>query len=237
MAALDIEEKPLIACHDHNEEVVAREIVDRLRGGQQVVLVSDAGTPLISDPGYRVVNAVIEAQLGVIPVPGPSAAMAALSVSGMSTDSFLFCGFLPSKKTARRTRLSELSSGVTTLVLYEAPHRVSETLRDIAEVVGATARVVICREMTKRYEQIWRGDASDAARVIETGVVPDRGEFVLLVSSPEVTNDLSASDQRLLEVLLSELSPSSAARVTSEVTGIDRRILYELAMVIKEAKR
>ena len=233
LSAFDINGKPVVACHDHNEDVVARDIVDRLAQGASVALVSDAGTPLISDPGYRVVNAVIEAGLRVIPIPGPSAAMAALSVAGMTTDRFMFCGFLPTKKVARRSYLSELPFSTMTVVIYEAPHRVMETLIDLCGVVGDSARVTLCRELTKQYEQIWRGDARKAVEAVDSGIVPVRGEFVLLISAPNVTDSLSADDRRLLEVLLAELPPSRAARVASELTGLDRRVFYELAMDMK----
>ena len=233
LSAFDINGKPVVACHDHNEDVVARDIVDRLAQGASVALVSDAGTPLISDPGYRVVNAVIEAGLRVIPIPGPSAAMAALSVAGMTTDRFMFCGFLPTKKVARRSYLSELPFSTMTVVIYEAPHRVMETLIDLCGVVGDNARVTLCRELTKQYEQIWRGDARKAVEAVDSGIVPVRGEFVLLISAPNVTDSLSTDDRRLLEVLLAELPPSRAARVASELTGLDRRVFYELAMDMK----
>ncbi len=233
LSAFDINGKPVVACHDHNEDVVARDIVDRLAQGASVALVSDAGTPLISDPGYRVVNAVIEAGLGVIPIPGPSAAMAALSVAGMTTDRFMFCGFLPTKKVARRSYLSELPFSTMTVVIYEAPHRVMDTLIDLCGVVGDNARVTLCRELTKQYEQIWRGDARKAVEAVDSGIVPIRGEFVLLISAPNVTDILSADDRRLLEVLLVELPPSRAARVASEFTGLDKRVFYELAMDMK----
>ena len=233
LSAFDINGKPMVACHDHNEDVVARDIVDRLAQGASVALVSDAGTPLISDPGYRVVNAVIEAGLRVIPIPGPSAAMAALSVAGMTTDRFMFCGFLPTKKVARRSYLSELPFSTMTVVIYEAPHRVMDTLIDLCGVVGDSARVTLCRELTKQYEQIWRGDARKAVEAVDSGIVPVRGEFVLLISAPNVTDSLSADDRRLLEVLLAELPPSRAARVASELTGLDRRVFYELAMDMK----
>ena len=212
LSAFDINGKSVVACHDHNEDVVARDIVDRLAQGASVALVSDAGTPLISDPGYRVVNAVIEAGLRVIPIPGPSAAMAALSVAGMTTDRFMFCGFLPTKKVARRSYLSGLPFSTMTVVIYEAPHRVMDTLIDLCGVVGDNARVTVCRELTKQYEQIWRGDARKAVEAVDSGIVPIRGEFVLLISAPNVNDSLSADDRRLLEVLLAELPPSRAAR-------------------------
>ena len=233
LSAIHINGKPVVACHDHNEDVLARDIVDRLAQGASVALVSDAGTPLISDPGYRVVNAVIEAGLRVFPIPGPSAAMAALSVAGMTTDRFMFCGFLPTKKVARRSYLSELPFSTMTVVIYEAPHRVMDTLIDLCGVVGDNARVTLCRELTKQYEQIWRGDARKAVEAVDSGIVPIRGEFVLLISAPNVNNSLSADDRRLLEVLLAELPPSRAARVASELTGLDKRVFYELAMDIK----
>lgn len=233
LSAFDINGKPVVACHDHNEDVVARDIVDRLAQGASVALVSDAGTPLISDPGYRVVNAVIEAGLRVIPIPGPSAAMAALSVAGMTTDRFMFCGFLPTKKVARRSYLSDLPFSTMTVVIYEAPHRVMDTLIDLCGVVGDNARVTLCRELTKQYEQIWRGDARKAVEAVDSGIVPIRGEFVLLISAPNVNDSLSADDRRLLEVLLAELPPSRAARVASEFTGLDKRVFYELAMDMK----
>ncbi len=172
-------EKPLLSCHEHNEAARAREIAARAVEGESVALVSDAGTPGISDPGYRVVRAALEAGVEVVPIPGPSAAVAALSASGLPTDSFLFKGFLPPRKAKRRAALQAIKATETTIVLYEAPHRVLDMLADLLDVLGDRT-VALGRELTKLHEEFLRGTASSVLRELARRPAI-KGEFVILV--------------------------------------------------------
>ena len=156
-------ERPLVSLHEHNERARVAELVGRLQGGESIALVSDAGTPLVSDPGYLLVAAAVEAGITVSPVPGPSAAIAALSASGLPCDRFCFEGFLPARAAARRRRLAELAAETRTLVLYEAPHRIAECLADLSEACGAGRRACVARELTKRFETFYRGGLGELA--------------------------------------------------------------------------
>ncbi len=175
--------KPMVSYHEHNENARAAQLIEALEAGENVALVSDAGTPLISDPGYRVVAAAIEAGISVVPVPGPSAAIAALSAAGLATDAFRFGGFLPVKKSARRKMLEELKSETCTLIFYEAPHRILETLEDIAQILGAR-RVAIARELTKVHEEILRGTAAELGERLSARA-SIRGEITILIAKAE----------------------------------------------------
>lgn len=219
-------EKPLIALHDHNEQAQAPALVERLRAGQSLALISDAGTPLISDPGFRLVKAVREAGLRVSPVPGASAVIAALSVAGIASDRFLFEGFLPNKSAARRQRLSELAAQEATLVFYESSHRICESLSDL-ESVFAERRMALARELTKRFETILDGTIPEVRARVEADSDQQRGEFVLIV---EGAADRSAAQlaegRRLMGLLSPHLSPSQAARLAAEISGAPRKALY-----------
>ncbi len=173
-------DKPLLSCHEHNEPARARDIAARAAGGASIALVSDAGTPGISDPGFRVVRAALEAGVEVVPIPGPSAVVAALSASGLPTDSFLFKGFLPPRKAPRRVALRALAASRSTLVLYEAPHRILATLADLRDVMG-NRRVAIAREMTKLHEEFLRGTAGSLLEEL-AGRPAVKGELVVLVA-------------------------------------------------------
>lgn len=215
----------LVAVHEHNESAQCNGLVERIRAGQVVALVSDAGTPLISDPGYRLVGAVAAAGLPVIPVPGPSAVTAALSVAGLPTDRFVFEGFLPSREEGRRRRLGELAGEIRTLVFYESSHRVQACLEDMKEQLGPARRAVLCRELTKQFETVLRGSLSELAGYVAADPDQSRGEFVLIVAGSDQPADQARALQ-LARELMDFLPASQAARIAARLTGVSRRELY-----------
>ena len=218
---------PMIALHDHNEAQQVDALLARLRAGDDIALVSDAGTPLISDPGYRLVRAVREAGIAVSPVPGPCAAIAALSVAGIASDRFAFEGFLPAKSSARREALQALAGEPRTLIFYESSHRIEEMLGDLVAVFGDVRRAVVARELTKRFETVL--DGSLAAIHATVAAEPDqrRGEFVVVVEGAPPDDDAALREGRRLYALLSaHVSPSQAARLAAEFTGAPRKRLY-----------
>ncbi|TXH72655.1 MAG: 16S rRNA (cytidine(1402)-2'-O)-methyltransferase [Lysobacteraceae bacterium] len=220
-------EQALIAVHEHNETDVAERIVARLRGGESLALVSDAGTPLVSDPGFRVVAAARAAGVRVCPLPGACAFVAALSVAGLPSDRFVFEGFLPAKSAARRERLARLAGESRTLIFYESAHRIEETLADAAAVFGDDRRAVLARELTKLFETVLDGDlAALHARVLAD---PDqrKGEFVLLIGGVEDETQAKIAEGRRVYATLSEhLPPSTAAKLAADLTGAPRKALY-----------
>ncbi len=229
---------PLEAYHDQNESKMAPEIVERILAGKSVALISDAGTPLISDPGYRLVRRALEAGITVIPVPGASAVIAALSVSGLPTDRFVFEGFLPAKQAARRASLEALRFENRTLVFYEAPHRIAKTVADMMAVWGGDRKVAIAREMTKKFEQFWNGSLAEASYSLEEGEIPARGEFVIVVEGDTRAYDVLDVDvRRIMQELLTEFPPRKAAELVSRITGQSKRSLYQLALTLKQNTR
>ena len=221
-------EARLIAYHEHNEEKRTAELLERVAGGASIALVSDAGTPLISDPGWRLVRAAREAGLDVVPVPGPSAVIVALCAAGLPTDRFVFEGFLPRRSGARADRLRELKHERRTLVFYEAVHRVAETLAALAEHFGADRGAALARELTKVHEQIRSGTIADL--IAKLGAeIPLLGEFVILVAGDE--SDSSPDERRareIYETLVPELDPNKALQLTATLTGLPRNALYKL---------
>ncbi len=225
----------LFAAHQHNEREVADKIVERLRGGERIALVSDAGTPAVSDPGARVVDAVIEAGLLVVPVAGPSAAIAALSASGLLADQFHFVGFLPAKAGQRDSMLDSLAASKATLVFYEAPHRIADTLTACARAFGADRRVLIARELSKLFEQLHRCALGEAISWIQADTNRQRGEFVLLVEAAPISEDDGLSEARqLLAILLEACTVSQAAALAAKITGLKKNALYTLALQISQ---
>jgi len=222
-----------MAVHDHNEEQAAGEIIRLLEAGQHVALVSDAGTPAVSDPGARTVARVQDAGLPVVPVPGPSAVISALSASGLNDGHFHFHGFLPNKSAARRTALGGLREVDATLVFYEAPHRITETVDDLVHVFEAGRQIVIARELTKLFEQIVRMPLGEAPAWLAADPNRCRGEFVVLVSAPPAREGLPAEAERVLRLLLDELPLKTAARMAAEITGSPKNALYQLALTLK----
>ncbi len=225
---------PLVAYHEHNEAAAAAELVGRLQGGAELALISDAGTPLVSDPGYRLVSAARAAGIEVIAIPGPSAALAALSVSGLPSDRFVFEGFLPARAQARRERLRTLAADSRTLVIYESSHRLTDCLEDLDKVLGAERRICLARELTKLHEQTVCGSARELLIWLAADAHRRRGEFVLLVAAPAaVSRSAELNAEQVLRVLLEELSPAQAARLAARLTGESKKDLYARALALK----
>ena len=221
-------EARLIAYHEHNEDKRVDELLERLAAGANVTLVSDAGTPLISDPGWRLVNAARAAGFDVVPVPGPSAAIVALSAAGLPTDRFVFEGFLPRREAARAERLRELKHERRTLVFYEAVHRVAETLAALAEHFGGGREAALARELTKIHEQIRTGTLANLIAEVGAGI-PLLGEFVIVVAGD--SSDAAPDEARAREIydlLSAELDPTKALQLTATLTGLPRNALYKL---------
>jgi 16S rRNA (cytidine1402-2'-O)-methyltransferase len=218
---------PLMTVHDHNERDALADVIGRLRNGDAVALISDAGTPLISDPGFRLVRAVREAGLKVVPLPGPCAAIAALSVAGLPSDRFVFEGFLPAKSSARRSRLQALTGETRTLIFYESGHRIVDSLEDMRLAFGDARQAVLARELTKIYETVIDEPLLDlAARVIDD-TDQQRGECVVLVAgAPEDADSALAEGMRVFAILREELPASRAAKLAAAITGAPRKSLY-----------
>ena len=226
----------LMALHEHNERSQAGSLVQRLGQGEDVALISDAGTPLISDPGYVLVRKARAAGIDVLSVPGPCALAAALSVAGLPTDRFRFEGFLPAKQAARRTRLEELASESVTLVFYESSHRIVDSLADMAGCFGASREAVVARELTKVFETVRAGTLGELSRETGEDAQQQKGEFVVMVQG--ATTDAGALDEqvrRTLTVLLEELPLKQAAVLAAKITGVAKNRLYEYALTIKDA--
>lgn len=218
----------VLALHQHNERERSGHLVDLLRAGKDLALISDAGTPLISDPGFRLVRAAHAAGVAVSPVPGACAAIAALSVAGLASDRFVFEGFLPAKAAARRTRLAELRAETRTLIVYESSHRVAATLADCVAIFGAQRRAVLARELTKVFETVLTGTLAELDARVHCDANQQRGELVLLVAGAEqdAACALLAQGRRVFEILRGELAPSRAAKLAAEITGAPRKELY-----------
>lgn len=220
-------DKPLVALHDHNEEAMAQRLVARLRDGQSLALVSDAGTPLVSDPGFRLVRAARAAGVRVSPVPGACAAIAALSVAGLPSDRFLFEGFLPARGAARRERLQRLSGETATLVFYESSHRIAESLADMAAAFGDDRPAVIARELTKLFETVLDGTLEQLLALVQADDNQRKGEFVVMVQGAgDDEAGRVAEGRRLYAKLNQHLPPSTAARLAAELSGAPRKALY-----------
>lgn len=218
---------PMLALHEHNEASVVPQILERLRSGEDIALVSDAGTPLISDPGSRLVAAVRAAGLRTSPVPGPAAFVAALSVAGLPSERFAFEGFLPTKLGLRRERLAALSGEVRTLVFYEAPHRLEALLEDLQFAFGAERPAAIARELTKVHETVLDGSIAELRERVASDADQRRGEIVVLVAGSKGSEAaVLAEGRRLFALLRAELPPARAARIAAEFTGASRRALY-----------
>ncbi len=226
---------PMVALHEHNERELAPELVQQIEAGQTLALVSDAGTPLISDPGYRMVRLAREAGVAIVPVPGPSALVAALSVSGLPTDHFVFEGFLPSRQLARKVRLEALRSESRTLIFYEASHRVLDCLKDMLVAFGVERHAVLARELTKQFETIRDGTLQDLLRWASDDPNQQKGEFVILVEGEQAAeaHAVDAEAERILSLLLEELPIKTAAKLTARITGVNKRALYDRALQIK----
>ena len=228
--------KKLIAVHEHNEQQSAEKLVLALKNGDNIALVTDAGTPGISDPGAIVVKIAREAGIKVVPIPGVSAVVAALSASGITQNGFYFHGFLPASGAARRKVLESLKSQSVTLVLYEAPHRIVECVEDLTKVLGGERQLTFARELTKTFETIYTCPTSRASAWLQADANQQRGEFVLLIEAAPVVElqEISEEAQRVLKCLLAELPLKQAVALATEITNLKKNDLYELALILKK---
>lgn len=228
--------KNLVAAHRHNEREAAQKLIERLRNGERIALVSDAGTPCLSDPGARIVEAVRQAGLRVMPIPGASAAISALSVSGLLQDQFYFVGFLPAKSRQRDTVLLSLRKVSATLVFYEAPHRISDVVAALVEIFEPARTIVFARELTKLFEEIHRCSLAGAVAWLAADAHREKGEFVILLEgAPAATDADTAEADRILTILLGTCSVKQAATLAAQITGQKKNALYERALQIQQA--
>ena len=224
---------PATACHDHNERGKSQRLVERLLQGEDLALISDAGTPLISDPGYHLVRQAREAGVRVSPVPGACALIAALSAAGLPSDRFSFEGFLPAKAHGRRQRIEALVSEPRTWMLYEAPHRLLECLEDLLELLGGERQVVLARELTKTFETIKGAPLAELVEWVRADADQQRGECVLVVEGApqrDEEDDLDPAAERVLDILLEELPVKQAAALAARITGLKKNRLYQVAL-------
>lgn len=236
LAHFDIK-TPCIAYHDHSDETRVDQLIAKLCAGDSIALISDAGTPLVSDPGYRLVRSARHAGIQVVPIPGACAMIAALSAAGLPSDRFAFEGFLPAKQVARCAQLQSLAADPRTLVFYEAPHRVLETLQDMRDIFGPEREVVMARELTKTFETI-RGDkVGELVQWVDADSNQQRGEIVLLVhGAPKADNEAMTPEQiHIMKILLEELSVKQAASIGAKLTGLKKNFLYDWALQAGES--
>lgn len=229
---------PCITLHEHNEREVSPAILERLAKGDSVALISDAGTPLVSDPGYHLVRTARANGIRVVPIPGPSALIAALSASGLPSDRFVFEGFLPARTGARRTRLAELRDEPRTLIFYESPHRILDCIDDMAQAFGAERLAVIARELTKLFETIHNDALAGLCAWLRADENQQRGEFVILVHG-SMLGDSSKSEteaQRIVQILMAELPVKQAAALAAQITGLKKNALYDYALRLKDSE-
>lgn len=228
-------DKPCVAYHDHTDKKSSYNLLKRLANGEDVALISDAGTPLISDPGYRLVAEARAQGYSVIPVPGASAVVAALSVAGLPTDKFKFIGFLPAKSSQRKSALTDLKTAAETMVCYEAPHRIVDTLTDMATVFGAERPAFMAREITKTFETYLHGSLEELLEQVQADSNQQRGEIVLVIAGHiGETDNVSVDAERILGLLLKELPLTKAASVTAKITGGDKKQLYQLGLSLQD---
>lgn len=231
-------QKKLIAVHEHNEQKSALILLERIKAGESVALVTDAGTPGISDPGAIVVDVLREAGVNVVPVPGASAVVTALSASGITANGFLFHGFLPASSAQRKKTLEALKDYPVTLAFYEAPHRILDCVEDLATVLGGERRITIARELSKTFETFHRCLLSEAKAWLESDANQQRGEFVLLVEAALIKDeaDIPVDAERVLRLLLADLPLKQAVKLAVDITGVKKNVLYDFALSIKTDK-
>jgi len=225
----------LVSYHEHNERDRADELIEKIKAGESGALISDAGTPLISDPGYHIVQKAHAAGITVIPIPGACAAIAALSASGLPSAKFLFEGFLPAKS-GRRNRLAALKDFPSTVIFYEAPHRVLDLLEESCNVLGGERKACIAKEITKKFETIFAGSLQAIFERVQQGIIPLKGEFVLMIAPDDgKTESLEeiAEQMRVMQILLAELPVKQAVKLAVQLTGHPKNALYELALQIQ----
>ena len=226
-----------MALHEHNERGITASLLRHLAAGEDMALVSDAGTPLISDPGFYLVRAAREANVRVVPVPGASALIAALSVAGLPSDRFLFEGFLPSKQAARQQRLQALAAVTVTLVIYESSHRICASLCDMVDCLGGSREATVARELTKTFETILHGSLDELLQRVESDADQQKGEFVVLIHGAQARerSAVDAETLRMLEVLLAELPLKQAAGLVAKISGLSKNVLYEEGLKLKDS--
>jgi 16S rRNA (cytidine1402-2'-O)-methyltransferase len=230
---------PLVAYHDHGNEAQGERIFAALDEGQDVALISDAGTPLVSDPGFRLVRSAREGAYKVIPLPGACAAITALSAAGLPSDRFCFEGFLPAKQSQRRKALDLLVNETRTLILYEAPHRIVATVEDLLDIFGADREVTLARELTKTYETLLSGNLSELLAQVKSDINQQKGEMVLVVRGfdGEVPSAQAQEEERVLKLLLVDLPVKQAASLAAKICGGQRNSLYKKALALREAEK
>lgn len=230
-------ETPLTACHDHNEANKIHQLIEKLKNGENLALISDAGTPLISDPGFKLVRAAQEHGIRVTPVPGACAAIAALSAVGLPSDRFSFEGFLPSKSSQRLIQLEKLKDETQTLIFYEAPHRILECVKDMRDVFGAERAIGFAREITKTFETINKMMLGELVEFIERDHNQQKGEIVLVIGGAATEKDLSqAKLDEWLNRLLQDVSVKAAAQIVADLTGMKKKIAYQRALELTQAQ-
>jgi 16S rRNA (cytidine1402-2'-O)-methyltransferase len=227
---------PMIAVHEHNERQICDSLLARIEKGENIALISDAGTPLLSDPGYFLVSQARERDISVVPIPGVSAVITALSVAGLPTDRFAFEGFLPAKSTARQQKLEKLKDETRTVIFYEAPHRIVEMLKDCQLVLGGQRKVVLARELTKTFETVHGDVLEKLIPWVEADENQRKGEFVVLLQGAQMREDkeIDAESERILLILLKDLPVKQAAALAANITGLKKNALYQLALSLKD---
>lgn len=226
---------PLQTLHEHNERQITEILVQRLQNGESLALISDAGTPLISDPGFFLVKSAHQAHIPIIPIPGPSALISALSVAGLPTDRFIFEGFLPAKSLARRQRLKDLVTEFRTMVFFEAPHRLLPCLEDMLEIFGAERIGVLAKELTKLFETVHQDTLGNIKIWLTEQPARQKGEFVLIIQGAPLPDkqQIHPDAERILQLLQQELPPKQAARLASQITGVSQHVLYQFGLTKK----
>ena len=220
----------VVSYHEHNEEKQTSQLIEFLKNGKSIALISDAGTPLVSDPGYRLVSSAHDEGITVIPIPGSSAVVTGLSVSGLSCNKFIFEGYLPTRTISRKKYLKLLVSAPRTLIFYEAPHRILESIEDMLTVFGSSRLVSITRELTKKHEQISRGTLSSIKLKIETGEIKNKGEFVILVEGNSENHIADSEILRINRILAEKVSSKDAIKMTAKITKKKKNDVYKLVM-------
>ena len=220
----------VVSYHEHNEEKQTSQLIEFLKNGKSIALISDAGTPLVSDPGYRLVSSAHDEGITVIPIPGSSAVVTGLSVSGLSCNKFIFEGYLPTRTISRKKYLKSLVSESRTLIFYEAPHRILESIEDMLTVFGSSRLVSITRELTKKHEQISRGTLSSIKLKIETGEIKNKGEFVILVEGNSENHIADSEILRINRILAEKVSSKDAIKMTAKITKKKKNDVYKLVM-------
>ena len=225
---------PMTSYHEHNESQQTQVLIDKLLAGVSIALISDAGTPLLSDPGYRFLNAAHEHGIKVSPLPGPCAAVAALSAAGLATDRFLFAGFAPAKAAARKQFFKELANETATLVFYESSHRIVESLRDLRDELGGQRLVLLARELSKTFETVYRTDLAAMCDWVQADANQQKGEFVLVLQGADKTRVTTAVEvSKVLAILLAELPLKQASALAAQITGEKKNLVYKMALELQ----